>query len=627
MLVYTKPSDNIVAYYGSFQHGETYNLILELANGGDLGEYLKSTQRPQTAQEIHDFWCSLTNVLKGLFRVHQTTEREHHSNTGHTILILHEDLKPENILLDRPENSTSTYQFQPKIADFGCSDVRNVSPDAQDENLSLDHHGSPTYSAPEISHHESYKHVGRYRMSEAADIWAMGCILSEASVWVALGPAGLDEYTQLRQAETRRISNFDGSAYGNCFHNGIERLNAVKKMHKRAMESLPACDNITKHILLVVESYMMAQDTAQRWPADKLSDKIGHILDSYNLGENEASSRRNSYGTINGAPTDRPSGTSVTRTTKTHPTMSSDKTPSASAVNSIPSMEPVDTPRVAQVPPRNLKPAVFKTAITSAFQSSSNGGLYPPTTVVRPTQLNTKVSDPKTQMLTKNDFLSLSEVYRYREARKNYTRVEPHVDKLINKLRGCLSNRDHLFFFENSQSMHRYFDTGISAFQSLSYLAKQIDTNGIELVLASDPTKVHQSSNTTGLIKELRRCNFNHFDMMESNFSQFVEKVVLPRLPKPNHLVSAVGNSRRRPSFSAGPKPLSIFVFTDGRWGKGLQHAAGIENPVSILMRNILQLGLNRTHIMVQFIRFGDDEDGKRYLQYLDDNLGRQMNW
>jgi hypothetical protein len=66
-------------------------------------------------------------------------------------------------------------------------------------------------------------------------------------------------------------------------------------------------------------------------------------------------------------------------------------------------------------------------------------------------------------------------------------------------------------------------------------------------------------------------------------------------------------------------KPLSIFVCTDGRWAKDEDKAAGVQRPVQRLAEKVQQLKLGRTRVMLQFLRFGDDENGCRYLKYLDD--------
>ena len=106
----------------------------------------------------------------------------------------------------------------------------------------------------------------------------------------------------------------------------------------------------------------------------------------------------------------------------------------------------------------------------------------------------------------------LDEMDDYREARKNGENTNPRVSDLIKDLCGGLGGRDHLFFYDNSLSMqNNHRDEAHRAFVLLSYLAKLIDKNGIELVFASEPSVVFSNNHTTPLIDEFcrgdRRCH------------------------------------------------------------------------------------------------------------------------
>lgn len=55
----------------SFTQNCTFNLILDLINGGNLLEFLQSNPPPTTAEDIWQFWNSFADVFKGLHCVHQ----------------------------------------------------------------------------------------------------------------------------------------------------------------------------------------------------------------------------------------------------------------------------------------------------------------------------------------------------------------------------------------------------------------------------------------------------------------------------------------------------------------------------------------------------------------------------
>lgn len=52
---------NIIGFYGGYRQHNTYNIILEYANNGNLEEYLQRTEPPTRTSDIYVFW---KNILK-----------------------------------------------------------------------------------------------------------------------------------------------------------------------------------------------------------------------------------------------------------------------------------------------------------------------------------------------------------------------------------------------------------------------------------------------------------------------------------------------------------------------------------------------------------------------------------
>jgi hypothetical protein len=90
------------------------------------------------------------------------------------------------------------------------------------------------------------------KISQAVDIWSLGCIYSEAAMWIADGYKGVVDYRRQRMAETDKILNFKG---GDCFHDGERVLKAVGGAHEDIEHRLRRSDYITKDVLdsMVVE--------------------------------------------------------------------------------------------------------------------------------------------------------------------------------------------------------------------------------------------------------------------------------------------------------------------------------------------------------------------------------------
>lgn len=61
---------NLLTYYGSFEHGNTQNIILEWANIGTLESYMSTTSPPSTTEELVLFWDRLRGVLNGIMTIH-----------------------------------------------------------------------------------------------------------------------------------------------------------------------------------------------------------------------------------------------------------------------------------------------------------------------------------------------------------------------------------------------------------------------------------------------------------------------------------------------------------------------------------------------------------------------------
>lgn len=64
-------SEHIIGFYGSFQQGHRYHLLLQYVDGGNLEDYFKNTPRPMSASDVRQFWASIWPVWQGLYGLHQ----------------------------------------------------------------------------------------------------------------------------------------------------------------------------------------------------------------------------------------------------------------------------------------------------------------------------------------------------------------------------------------------------------------------------------------------------------------------------------------------------------------------------------------------------------------------------
>ena len=61
---------SLIQFLGSYQQGDTYNILLEFADLGTLEDYFQKFNPPSLGEDIVLFWERLFNVVKALLRIH-----------------------------------------------------------------------------------------------------------------------------------------------------------------------------------------------------------------------------------------------------------------------------------------------------------------------------------------------------------------------------------------------------------------------------------------------------------------------------------------------------------------------------------------------------------------------------
>lgn len=158
-----QPSPHIVAYYGSFIHGNSYNIILEYADLGTLESFMRDTQSPSTFEDTVLFWDRLFDVIHGIMVIHGKIGNDSSASqilNGYVLcpilyvplLIdanrIHQDIKPANILVFGG-NGTSPYDCNFKIADLGLTHFKPSVAQANDPS-GLDAFGTRAYGTRDL---------------------------------------------------------------------------------------------------------------------------------------------------------------------------------------------------------------------------------------------------------------------------------------------------------------------------------------------------------------------------------------------------------------------------------------------------------------------------------------------
>ncbi|KKY22681.1 putative serine threonine protein kinase [Phaeomoniella chlamydospora] len=264
--------DTLVAFHGSFSQqllygGQTFNILLEYADGGTLEDFFQRDRQPTSPEDIIKFWEKLLDITKALHAIHQVEPRREGPEIFHG---WHQDVKPKNILVFSQGDHIFDSKF--KLADLGLShfresmDGRNIwDKDAQ---------GTREYGAPELYRGNEYLETANLQVKQGADMWSLGCVFSEAVVWSVIGLLGLEEYRQARRAESEQIPDFKDPG---CFHDEQQVLKCVRDTHERVKEQIRKGDFAAEEVLRLIKELLEKSPDA-RPTATITITRVHHIV-------------------------------------------------------------------------------------------------------------------------------------------------------------------------------------------------------------------------------------------------------------------------------------------------------------------------------------------------------------
>ncbi|KAH6662626.1 hypothetical protein F5X68DRAFT_161634 [Plectosphaerella plurivora] len=564
----SRPCKHIVECYGSFgqkhpKNERSYSLILEHFGAGNLDEFFQKASPPRNKSQVIHFWRSFRGLFAALDTIHHSEVGSRNTTTKYEIV--HQDIKPQNILISLSSLDINQLPVL-KVIDFGYSFTRLSS---QPHSVELG--GRP----PECSHHGQWKNDRINSITTAADIWSAGCVMSEAAAWVAGGQAGRISYEKARAFEAEQRPAFKDAGHGGCFHDGTDRLKMVDTAHQNIRNKLPSYDDITGEVLTLIDNFMLVpmEKRKQAWDIREL---LGKIFDR--IAPKESAQAKALV---------MPSTPPQTRSEPSFETLSS--------------------------------PELLVTKFDESFNESENGttqqepsplptpppGPRPELNVDIPSVMHLRpITPPPCSPFTRPDGepgLSMEEAKKYIKDKKAGRPVDLRVQNVIQQLKDNLDGRDHLFFVDTSLTMVQHRTEVTDTLRVYAYLAKLIDKNGIDAGF-STKSQPRKYSTTTALMDALRKQRWNSA-AFENSFGKFIDAVI-GNLPSWLQVKKA--------------KQQSIFVLTDGRWGRSDVGACGVEGPILRLIEAMKAKRLDRTHVMIQFIRFGAHHQGIRRLDILD---------
>ncbi|TVY55320.1 Aurora kinase A [Lachnellula cervina] len=215
---------------------------------------------------------------------------------------------------------------------------------------------------------------------------------------------------------------------------------------------------------------------------------------------------------------------------------------------------------------------------------------------------------------------SIKDVLKWKRERKedNFWTLRTREKKIAQwDLLERVKGRDHVFLIDDSVSMKPHWDKSddspgvVKVFEALSYLVKETDDDGIDLLFTVSGERVSARKSTTKLVQLVKeREHKGNTDInlrLNSLFDDYKAEF-----------------HKRKNIFSKDPKkvkPLSLYILTNGVWEEG----SDLGEIIQRLVGKLENVGKTREQVGIEFISFGADPVGLGRMEYLDSKLNLSM--
>ena len=451
---------------------------------------------------------------------------------------------------------------------------------------------------------------------------------SELAVWLSFGWNSVLEYRRRRASEARRSI---GNEHGSLFHDGNTALDTVVDIHKQI--SIQQESNVDDHItikVLELVSDMLQEDPDARPTTRQLSnrchrlvrhaqEKLGlethdneqisePLMTPHNIPPDIQLKTRYSYpskphhqGTdpINNTPSQRQRDSDLSNTSNRQPKCLETAIPSQHLQSQIPTIETSGSPR------QPLQGNWDQTSPTAAPQVTNYKLAHSTMTVRQGLEIkqNNKKSRMKRRWPGDANLVDLGH--------------RDHVKYTISFERHLLTHKRQVFILDNTESMKVHRKTIIDIIELLPYMLKNSDPDGIDMHFTKSSRQLKSKKKTKALIEAVKEERFVGTSNIAILLNQIFEdyKAKLSSGPQPSH------SFFRRTYTTRRPRPLNVYTLTDGMW----EPRCDIEPIIRALVMNLRERGLPKDQIGIQFIRFGDEREGKEKLEHLDSGLGLEL--
>jgi hypothetical protein len=152
---------------------------------------------------------------------------------------------------------------------------------------------------------------------------------------------------------------------------------------------------------------------------------------------------------------------------------------------------------------------------------------------------------------------------------------------------------------------------------NIAYIVKQYDPNGIDLRFLQSDEKLDKCKSSKEVRSKIRFTPFAGMTdislCLRSLLGEYKQRIDDWTTRKRKYLVK----------LHKKPNPITFYIFTDGVWqaAENRRQPEYGQSPIFSMVSELEKHGWGRNEVGIQFISFGNNEDGLRRLETLD-NLG-----
>jgi hypothetical protein len=174
-----------------------------------------------------------------------------------------------------------------------------------------------------------------------------------------------------------------------------------------------------------------------------------------------------------------------------------------------------------------------------------------------------------------------------------------------------------MFLIDDSTSMRAHWEDVKLVLEALSYIVKDCDPDGTELYFTT--SKDHKRDrHTSGLLYMLNGRMPNGITDIDHRLNEILEKYKSKLDTKPSLISSVISKAKNEP---IGPRPLNIYVLTDGMW----ESESTGETTIINFVQKLVKLGKPKSQVGIQFISFGNNPKGLQKMEFLDSKLKQRL--